>query len=207
MSTEIEPYVKPYVSPLGARLSEFPMEFGDEVKPAYLLTDVEKLLNREVNSTELERTGLVRNRSFLVKNASDIPDGVQDMNVLGAANGKRTVVSLDGLIKLILSDRYVYDNKVNEWVTNIVVPKALRAYPKYNDDPALVMLRRDVDRMGREIRQKAPELGLEEASFASSHKKEIIIGVVVVAAIVTAVTVYIVKRRKRKQRELLRLKQ
>ena len=194
--------IKPYISPNGTRLSEFAMKFlDDEIKPAYLLVDVEKLLGREFTTHNLMDQGLARGINFLVENASDLPTGVQDLNVLGAANGKRTVVSLDGLIRLIMAERNEYGEKVRKWLSEIVVPKALRAYPTISDHPTLGSLRRDVNDMANSIRVQAPELGLVEAisqtaaaSFVKDHKVAIAFGV---GVIVTATVAYIIHRRRK----------
>lgn len=105
----MQPIIKPYIDNLGNRLTEFPILFPDgEVKPAYTLASLVRLLNRSYDTSDLNRLGLIYGIDFIVKNTTDLPDGATDMNILGAINGKRTVLSLPGLIKLVMSENGEY---------------------------------------------------------------------------------------------------
>lgn len=200
----MQPIIKPYIDRHGNRLTEFPILFPDgEVKPAYTLVALARLFNKEFVIENLEDYGLIRGIDFVVKNTTDLPDGVVDMNVLGNVNGKRTVISLPGLIKLVLADKNEYSDPVRSWLANVVVPKAIKANPKMSDHPVLTMFRDDVNRLALETRLQAPDIGITEvkvnSSFVSENKTTIII--VAIVAVGTATIVYIKRKRKNNSEE------
>lgn len=201
----MQPIVKPYIDNLGHRLTEFPMLFADgETRPAYLLSSVTKVLRVEILTQNLKDKGLIEGIDYIVKNTTDLPDGVSDMNILGNVNGKRTVLSLPGLVKLVMVEKSEYSDQIRSWLANVVVPKAVKTHPKMSDHPVLTMFRDDVNRMALETRTQAPELGITEvnvnSSFVSENKTAIII-VVAVVAIGTATIVYIKRKRKKNDEE------
>lgn len=198
----MQPTIKHYVNPMSERLTEFPMLFNDgDVKPAYLLTSVSKLLATDIPSHRLEELGLVKGIDFMVKNTTALPDGAVDLNVLGNVNGLRTVVSLSGVIKLVLRSRGDYSDRIVGWLSNRVIPKALKAYPTMHDNTVLTMFRYDLNRMADLTAEEINGAGDEYigALVPRFNSKQTILGAVVIAA-ATAVAVHVVNKKLKTRR-------
>jgi hypothetical protein len=201
----MQPTIKHYINPMAERFTEFPMLFNDgEVKPAYLMSSIGKLLSTELSTDNLRDLGLVDGVDFLVKNTTALPDGVVDLNALDVVNGKRTVVSLAGVIKVVIRSRGDYSDRIVGWLSNRVIPKALKAYPTMHDNTVLTMFRYDLNRMADLTAEEINGAGDEYiAALVPRFGKQTIIGAVIIAAVTTTVVI-IVKRKRNKKVEMNR---
>jgi hypothetical protein len=105
-------------------ITGFEFLFPDgKFKSAFLLTSVSQLSGHQVVPDHLRQFRFREGVDFLVVNASDLPHTLLSQESM---RGRRTILSLSGLMRLVLRGTSDFSVKVQEWVVDVVIPGELQ---------------------------------------------------------------------------------
>ena len=141
-------------------LTGFQMLFPDgEIKPAFLLTDIQSLTDQMIRTAHLRQFGLEEGIEFMVVNVSELPPTVLPQD--NGRPGRRTVLSDSGLYEVLMLTRSPLGASLRHWLSRKVMPAVFRdGYYRISDrDEELQTLRREVDLLKRIVGFGSATLG------------------------------------------------
>lgn len=123
-------------------LTSFGMLFPDgRIKPTFLMASLGDFTDRDFKTHHLDQLGLRRDKDFTVVTTPELPTDVLGEYNRRGHGGRRTVLSLTGMLVAITKSGSTFGDDFMFWLYDEVVPQIVYGAPTPEDHPTLIETR------------------------------------------------------------------